>query len=296
MTVAVLGAGVMGRTIARAYLEAGIEVYLFSRSTPTLDAASRSIGTASEGRLQLTTSVEEAVHDAAFVLETVPEVLALKQDMLRRIECASAATTIIGTNTSSLPLEQLARGLARPQLFAGVHWFNPAHLIPLVEVVPTKHTDAAVIERIVASLVEIGKRPLVLQRALPGFIVNRLQYALIREALQLIEEGVVTPEQIDLALTDCLGLRWALVGPMRTTDLAGISTAIAAATALYPTLAANTVPQQVLLTHGAQHTTFYAADTMDEAIRARDDGLVEILALRAATRVEDDQRTSSSSR
>ncbi len=208
--------------------------------------------------------------------------LALKQDVLHQVEAASTPTTIIGTNTSSLPLEQLASELARPHLFAGVHWFNPAHLIPLVEVVPAEHTDSAVIERVVDSLVEIGKRPLVLQKAVPGFVANRLQYALIREALQLVEEGIVTPEQVDLALTDCLGLRWAFVGPMRTTDLAGRDTIIAAATALYPTLATNPVPQQVLLEHGAQHTTFYAAETMDEAIKMRDDGLGQLLALRAA--------------
>ncbi len=282
MTVAVLGAGIMGRNMARAYLQAEVKVHLFSRSTSTLDAASRSIGAVSAGRLQLTASIEEAVRDAVLVLETVPEVLALKQDVLHQVEAASAPTTIIGTNTSSLSLEQLASGLTRPHLFAGIHWFNPAHLIPLVEVVPTEHTDSAVIERVVDSLVEIGKRPLVLQKAVPGFIANRLQYGLIREALQLIEEGIVTPEQVDQVLTDCLGLRWTFVGPMRTTDLAGMDTAIAAATALYPTLATSTMPQQVLLKHGAQHTTFYAAETMDEAIKMRDDGLGQLLALRAA--------------
>src|SRR5690242_3417324 len=109
MTVAVIGAGVMGTTIARAYLEAGVEVRLFSRSTSTLDAASHNIGAVGTDKLQLTTSIEEAARDAALVLETVPEILALKEDILHRIECASAPTTIIGTNTSSLPLEQLAR-------------------------------------------------------------------------------------------------------------------------------------------------------------------------------------------
>jgi 3-hydroxybutyryl-CoA dehydrogenase len=153
---------------------------------------------------------------------------------------------VIASNTSSLPLPRLAEALARPERFLGLHWFNPAQLIPLVEVVPTERTDPAVLEAAMALLDELGKRPLAVARPIQGFVANRLQYALIREALQLVQDGVATPEQIDAVMTDCLGLRWSVLGPMRSTDLAGVSTAVAVARELFPTLASAEVPQPVL--------------------------------------------------
>ena len=119
---------------------------------------------------------------------------------------------VIATNTSSLPLDRLAGALRRPERFLGWHWFNPAHLIPLVEVVPAPATDPDVVRWSVATLQELGKRPLALSRPIEGFLANRLQYALIREALALVQDGAATPEQIDAVMTDCLGPRWAVSG------------------------------------------------------------------------------------
>ena len=124
----------------------------------------------------------------------------------------------------------------------GLHWFNPAHLIPLVEVVPAPATDAGVVERSAQLLAQVGKSPRVLQRAVPGFLANRLQYALIREALQLLEEGVADAETIDAAITECLGPRWAVIGPLRSSDLAGIDTAVAVAEQLIPTSRVRSSP------------------------------------------------------
>jgi 3-hydroxybutyryl-CoA dehydrogenase len=145
-----------------------------------------------------------------------------------------------------LSLDRLAEALVRPERFVGLHWFNPAHLIPLVEVVPTARTDRAIVEWAETVLCELGKRPLTLSRAIEGFVANRLQYAVIREALQLVHDGVATPEQIDAALTDCLGLRWAVLGPMRSTDLAGVPTAVAVARELFPMLSNAREPQAPL--------------------------------------------------
>jgi 3-hydroxybutyryl-CoA dehydrogenase len=270
----------MGRNIARVYLRAESSVILYSRRRTTLDAARRAIGSQPAGELKLTTSIEEAAEEADIILESVPEALELKHDVLRRAEQANSKRAVIGTNTSSLPLEQLGRVLEFPERFLGVHWFNPAHLIPLVEVVPTEQTDTSVVQKIADHLSKVGKQPLVLRRAVPGFVANRLQYALIREALQLVEEGVADPEQIDLALTECLGLRWAIVGPMRTTDLAGANTAIAVAQELYPKLAANTSPQRVLLEIGARGGGFYECDDAEAIARERDEGLARILEAR----------------
>jgi 3-hydroxybutyryl-CoA dehydrogenase len=246
MIVAVLGAGVMGRNIAKVLLRGGAKVSLFSRTQQTLLDAGRPLEREAAGRISYTTSVAQAAAGARLIIESVSESIALKLDVLRDAESAASADAVIATNTSSLPLPRLAAALARPQRFLGMHWFNPAHLIPLVEVVPVESTAPEVVESSVALLIRMGKRPLVLSKPIEGFLANRLQYALIREALQLVSDGVATPEQIDAVLTDCLGLRWAVLGPMHSTDLAGVPTAVAVANQLFPTLSNATSPQPPL--------------------------------------------------
>lgn len=247
MTVAVIGAGVMGRNIARVFLRCGTPVSLYSRSEQTATAAARSLAAERGATLVAGTDLARAVAGADLVIESVPESPGLKREVLGAVEAAAPADAIIGTNTSSLELDQLALGLERPARFLGVHWFNPAHLIPLVEVIPAAGTDPDVVARSVRILEAAGKRPRTLHAAVPGFVANRLQYALIREALQLIEDGVADAETIDAVLTDCLGLRWAVVGPMRSTDLAGVETAIAVASELFPALSDAQQPQRPLL-------------------------------------------------
>jgi 3-hydroxybutyryl-CoA dehydrogenase len=246
MRAAVLGAGVMGRNIAKLLLRGGHQVALYSRTERTLLDAGGALEREAAARITYTTSIDEAATGAELILESVPESLPLKVLVLRDAESAAPAHAVIASNTSSLPLDRMAEALARPERFLGVHWFNPAHLIPLVEVVPTEQTDVEVVERVDALMSELGKRPLVLARAIEGFLANRLQYALIREALQLVHDGVATPEQIDMVLTDCLGPRWAVLGPMRSTDLAGVPTAVAVARQLFPVLSNAQEPQPVL--------------------------------------------------
>jgi 3-hydroxybutyryl-CoA dehydrogenase len=243
---AVLGAGVMGRNIAKVLLRGGHEVSLFSRTERTLLDAGRVLAPEAAAQIAYTTSVAEASAGARLVIESVPEALALKLEVLREVEAAAPPQAVIATNTSSLSLARMAEALARPDRFLGLHWFNPAHLIPLVEVVPIGPTDPGVVDWSVALLSELGKRPLVLSRPVDGFLANRLQYALIREALQLVDDGVATPEQIDAVITDCLGPRWAVLGPMHTTDLAGVPTAVAVARELFPTLSNARMPQPPL--------------------------------------------------
>lgn len=246
MRVAVLGAGVMGRNIAKVLLRGGHQVALYSRTERTLLHAGGALEREAAAQIAYTTSIAEASRSAELIFESVPESLPLKVLVLREAESAAPAQAVIASNTSSLPLDRLSEALARPERFLGMHWFNPAHLIPLVEVVPTGQTDFAVVEQAESLMSELGKRPLVLSRPIEGFLANRLQYALIREALQLVHDGVATPEQIDTVLTDCLGPRWAVLGPMRSTDLAGVPTALAVARQLFPVLSNAREPQPVL--------------------------------------------------
>jgi 3-hydroxybutyryl-CoA dehydrogenase len=246
MRVAVLGAGVMGRNIAKVLLRGGHRVALYSRTERTLLDAGGALEREAAAQIAYTTSIAEAAAGAELILESVPESLPLKVLVLREAESAAPAKAAIASNTSSLPLDRLAEALARPDRFLGLHWFNPAHLIPLVEVVPTRQTDFDVVDQAEALMSELGKRPLVLSGPIEGFLANRLQYALIREALQLVHDGVATPEQIDTVLTDCLGPRWAVLGPMRSTDLAGVPTAVAVARQLFPVLSDAREPQPAL--------------------------------------------------
>ncbi len=245
MRAAMLGAGVMGRNIARVLAGAGHEVTLYSRSERTLAFARATLLDAGVRDVAFETSVERAVAGAGLVLESVPESLPVKHDVLGLVSGLVADDAVITSNTSSLPLAEIAEAVQRPERFLGWHWFNPAHLIPLVEVIPVRATAPGVVEWSLSLLTSAGKRP-ALAPAIDGFLANRLQYALIREALALVDAGLATPEQVDAAVTDCLGLRWAVIGPMRSTDLAGVPTALAVAGQLYPQLSAAGAPQEVL--------------------------------------------------
>lgn len=284
MRVALLGSGVMGVNIARVFLRTGAEVALYSRTQATLARAGAAL--ADEPALAATsTDVAAAVAGADLVLESVPEDEALKLAVLAAADAAAPADAIVATNTSSLSLDRLSEAVGRPERFLGLHWFNPAHLVPLVEVVPAGRTDEAVVAWAVERLVTAGKRPLTLTRAVPGFVANRLQYALIREALALLEAGVADAASIDAALTDCLGPRWAVIGPLRSSDLAGIDTAVAVARELFPTLSdAREVPEALLALQRAgalgarSGAGFYRYEDPEGAARARDAGLAAVLA------------------
>ena len=130
--------------------------------------------------------------------------------------------TIFTTNTSGLSISRIADAVSRPEFFAGLHCANPAHIIPAVEIIKGKETSDATCEVLVALAHRLGKQPVLVQRDLPGFIANRLQFALLREALHLIETGVASAADVDATIRHGLGLRWALFGPLRIADLGGL--------------------------------------------------------------------------
>jgi 3-hydroxybutyryl-CoA dehydrogenase len=245
MRVAMLGAGVMGTNIARVLAGAGLEVTLSSRSERTLAFARAALMDAGVREVGFETSVERATDGVGLVVESVPESLEIKREVLGLVSGLVDQNAVIATNTSSLPLSQIVEAVAAPERFLGWHWFNPAHLMPLVEVIPAAETLPGVVNWSLELLRSAGKRP-TLAPAIDGFLANRLQYALIREALALVDAGLATPQQVDAAVTDCLGPRWAVIGPMRSTDLAGVPTALAVAGQLYPQLSDADAPQEVL--------------------------------------------------
>jgi 3-hydroxybutyryl-CoA dehydrogenase len=247
----------MGAGIALAFALGGSPATMVARRQSTLDAAWRRIeasaallteagrlpGTDREavlGRITGTTDLGGADLGGDLVVESVTEDLAAKRRLYRAIEPRLGPSTILGTCTSALPLAELAAGLARPGQFIGYHWFNPAELVALVEIVPAGPTAAAVTDRVEAFSRAIGKQPVRIAADVPGFVANRLQYALIREAYSLVEAGVCSPADVDRVVTAGLGPRWAAIGPFLSMDLAGLDVHRAVAEQLFPRLSAAT--------------------------------------------------------
>jgi 3-hydroxybutyryl-CoA dehydrogenase len=180
------------------------------------------------------------------VVECVSEDSAVKREVLARLEPALAEDGLLTSTTSSLRVDVLGSALTDPGRFLGWHWFHPADLVPLVEVVPGKTTRPVVTEQLRAWTAALGKTPLCLRADVPGFVANRLQYALLREAYALVERGVCSPEDVDLAVTGGLGLRWSAAGPFELMDLAGLDVHAAVVEALAPELDRSTTTPRLL--------------------------------------------------
>lgn len=240
-----IGAGAMGAGIARVFADAGASVRLCARRESSLEAARPRLGGGAD-RVRMTTSADEALVAAELVVETIVEELEPKRDLLVRAEELAAPDAVLTTNTSSLPLAPLAVALRRPERFAGLHWLNPPELVELVEVVGAKDTGSATIDALVDWMQQLGKEPVVVRRDVPGFVANRLQYALLREAYALVDEGVCSFEEVDRAVVHGLGSRWAAIGPFETMDLAGLDVHAAVAANLWPELASGHEPSQAI--------------------------------------------------
>jgi 3-hydroxybutyryl-CoA dehydrogenase len=225
----------MGGGIALVFARAGSEVVLTSRKPETLEAARARID---RGLAEL----ERSVSEATLVLESVVEDLAAKHEVLARAERAAPVDAVIATDTSSIAIDELAVALARPERFAGMHWFNPPELVPLVEVVSGTRTAPASAQRLIEWTRALGKRPVHVRRDIAGFVANRIQYAVLREAFALVQAGVCDYADVDEAVRSGLGARWAAVGPFESMDLAGLDVHVAVARRLYPTLAVDTEP------------------------------------------------------
>ncbi len=234
-TVAVLGAGTMGHGIAQVAAMAGCRVRLFDIDPHALEAGMERIRAnldrgvelgkvnaatrdAAIGRLQAAERLEAAASDASAVIEAVPERLELKRDSLAAAGAAAGDRALLATNTSSLSIAAIAAPLPAPERVVGMHFFNPVHIMELVEVVRGERTSDTTVRRAVALAAAMGKTPIVVRDS-PGFASSRLGVALGLEAIRMLEEGVASAEDIDRAMT--LGYRHPM-GPLRLTDLVGL--------------------------------------------------------------------------
>jgi 3-hydroxybutyryl-CoA dehydrogenase len=225
----------MGTGIAHVFADTGASVRLCARRESSLEAARARLGEAA-AHVRLTTSADEALDAAELVIETIVEEAEPKRVLLARAEELASPRAILTTNTSSLPLSALVGGLRRPERFAGLHWLNPPELVELVEVVGGERTAPGTLAALADWMDQLGKAPVVVRRDVPGFVANRLQYALLREAYALVDAGVCSFADVDRAVTHGLGARWAAIGPFEAMDLAGLDVHAAVAANLWPEL------------------------------------------------------------
>jgi 3-hydroxybutyryl-CoA dehydrogenase len=229
--VTVVGAGLMGHGLAQVFAEAGAEVSIhdpqpgqlgsvLERVGANLEALDRDPGAAR--RITPCPELADAVAAAEFVIEAGPEDPAIKQSIFGQLDSLAPAEAILATNTSSIPIGQIAAGARNRWRVIGTHWWNPPYLIPLVEVVPTADTREDVATQTIELLRAAGKTPVRVRRDVPGFVGNRLQHALWREAIALVAEGVCDAETVDTVIKNSFGLRLAVLGPLENADLVGL--------------------------------------------------------------------------
>ncbi|SHG78014.1 3-hydroxyacyl-CoA dehydrogenase family protein [Pollutimonas bauzanensis] len=180
------------------------------------------------------------------MIECVPEVLDIKRSLFKQLADKAPSSVILASNSSSFPISQIAEGLPTQGRMAGLHFFMPAHIVPLVEVVLGPDTDNSVAQALRAFMRRCGSVPILVRKDVPGFIANRLQHALGREAFSLIQEGIASPEDIDAAVRFGFGFRYLAAGPIMQKEHAGLDVHAAAAATIYPTLSNTAVPPPVL--------------------------------------------------
>ena len=234
--IALVGAGVIGSSWSFVFARAGLDVFVqdavpgsaakaldFVRSALSdLEAqglASTESPDAILARIKPTSRLEDALEAADYVQESAPERIEVKRELYARLDSLAPPDTILASSTSGLPASAFTQGLAQARRCLVVHPINPPHLIPLVEIVPAPWTDPDIVERATDLMRRVGQSPIRLRGEINGFVVNRLQSALLAEAFRLVEDGVVTADEVDRAVSDGLGLRWFFMGPFKTIDL-----------------------------------------------------------------------------
>jgi 3-hydroxybutyryl-CoA dehydrogenase len=221
----------MGAGVAEIFAQFGYTVILYNRSKAGMQRALERIRsnvapieteTDAAGAKIYTTHDLTELTQVDLISESIAENLEVKQDIFRQLDEICNAKTIFTTNTSGLSISQIATAVSHPERFAGVHFFNPPEIVPAVEVIKGAETSDVTCEDLIDLLRLMKKQPILVQKDVPGFVASRLQFAVVREALHLVEEGIASPADIDAVMKHGLGLRWALLGPLEIADLGGL--------------------------------------------------------------------------
>jgi len=262
--VVVIGAGNMGEGIVQSFAQAGKSVKVLARKRETLDKCLQQIDTnlklfaefqlleeapeIIKSRINYIPMAElaEAIKGCHFVVETIPEVLADKKGLFGKLDDCDP-DVILASNTSSITITTLTQDMKTAYRVVGAHYFNPAHIMPLVEIHRGKDTSDEVVETTRDLMLQVGKKPILVNKEIPGFIVNRVQGAIFREISYLLDEGIATPEDIDMAAKAMYGFRLSCIGPMEADDMIGLDTSARVSANLFKTLSNRTEPSATLL-------------------------------------------------
>ena len=260
--ITLLGAGMIGNGLALHFAKAGYEVCLYSRTQQTIDkaiestrsnlslllqkpAGSKEIETI-VGRIKTTTDMKKAVANAPIIIESVAENLKIKQDLFKELDEICPRETILATNTSVISISEIASKSKNRSRILGTHFWFPPYLIPLVEVIKGKDTSDAVMELTYQFMKRAGKHPIRCMKDVPGFVANRLQHALWREAISIVEHGIADAATVDEAIKNSIGIRLAVLGPVENADMAGLDLTLAIHNTVLKDLEASPDPSPLL--------------------------------------------------
>ncbi len=253
--VTVIGTGTMATGIAAGFLEARVPVVVLGRTQEKAQQClTNAIALCSPDKRGAAESSRAGEIDTwnewancRWVVETIVEDLPTKQALFRSLDHRVPAAIPIGSNSSAYPISKIAQGLKTANRMMGAHYFMPAELVPLVEIVLGEKTDQRIADSVYAFYQSIDKKPVLVKQDIPGFLANRIQHALMREALYLIDRGIATPEDVDDAVRYSFGFRYAAVGPITQKELSGWDTNCNAAQEIYPALCNDTtIPESIL--------------------------------------------------
>ena len=262
-TVAIVGAGFIGPGIAQIFAAKGFQVFLMDNKREVLPLAIENIrsnllqmaeekvisGSEIEsilGHIKTTTDMSEAVIKAQFVIEAVNENLGLKQKIFQDLDRICSPETILSTNTSVISVTEIASRAARRQRIIGTHFWNPPHLIPLVEVIKGKDTSDENFNAAYDFLRMVGKHPVKVLKDVPGFIANRLQHALWREAISIVENGIADAATVDEAIKNSFAIRLPVLGPLENADMVGLDLTLAIHDYIFKSLDSRSEPSPLL--------------------------------------------------
>jgi 3-hydroxybutyryl-CoA dehydrogenase len=253
--IGVVGAGLMGHGIAQVFALAGHDVTITDSHQPNLDTAKqrivanlRDLGDDERAveRVTVVADLASCVKDADFVVEAVLEDMPLKQSIFAEIEAHARTDAILASNTSVMPITEIMQGLRHRERALGTHWWNPPFLVPLVEVIGTQWTSQAAIDFTMTLHAEAGKTPAHVKKDVPGFIGNRLQHALWREAVSLVEHGICDAATVDAVIKASFGRRLAVLGPLENADLVGTDLSLAIHKTVLPSIDSRPGPSPYL--------------------------------------------------
>ncbi|MGT2512600.1 3-hydroxyacyl-CoA dehydrogenase family protein [Cupriavidus basilensis] len=254
--VGVVGAGLMGHGIAQVFLEDGrFDVCVYDAAPGLIETVQERIASnlkalgrpaVSFARLKLSDDISEALSGCQIVFEAVPEKLEVKHHVMRQIEAVVSGECIIASNTSVIPIGHIGEAVSKKDRLVGTHWWNPPFLIPLVEVVQATATDQQVVERTISLLESVGKVAVHVKKDVPGFVGNRLQHALWREAIALVSQGICDARTVDLVVKNSFGLRLPVLGPLENADLVGLDLTQDIHAVILPTLDSTSWPNRIV--------------------------------------------------